>query len=144
VYQHEVRRCLLEMVKEEFGCGRISPKPGNPSVLVYSVHSRRSLIEHIVPFLQKYMRFSSRQGDLVRFMMVLDLMEDGAHRTGEGLAKIVELAYAMSFDGKQRRRPLAAILDGILRGHTPDALGRGEEMVRPPRRRGELGGNETT
>jgi hypothetical protein len=141
VYQHEVRRQLLELAMEEFGCGRIAPKPGNPSVLVYAVHSRAMLCERVVPFLQTYMRFSSRQGDLVRFQMVLDLMEEGAHRRPEGLAQIVELAYAMSFGGKQRRRPLQEILDRILRGHTPDARGQGDEMVRPPRRRGEPGGN---
>jgi hypothetical protein len=56
----------------------------------------------------------------------------------------LEIGYAMNMNGKQRKRSPDEILDRILRGHTPDAPGRGEEMVRPPRRRGELGGTETT
>jgi hypothetical protein len=122
VYQHEARRALLELAMEELRCGRISPKPGNPSVLVYAVHARRALVDQVVPFLQNYMSFSARRADLVRFMLVLDLLEDGAHRTPDGLAAIVELAYAMSFNGKQRRTPLRDMLGRIPRGHTPDAL----------------------
>jgi hypothetical protein len=124
--------------------GRIAPKPGNEAVLVYAIHSRPLLRERVVPFLQRYMRFSARMGDFTRFMVIMDLYEAGAHRTAEGLAQIVELAYAMNANGKQRQRPLEHVLDRILRGHTPDTPGRGEDMVRPLRRRRELGGIETT
>jgi hypothetical protein len=73
------------------------------------------------------------------------LFERGLHRRPGGLATIVEIAYAMNHDGKQRRRSIDEVLDRILRGHTLDASVAGrEDMVRPPRRRGELGGNETT
>ncbi len=87
------------------------------------------------------MRYSARWGDLARFMTIMDLYEEGAHRTPAGLAQIVELAYAMNANGKQRKRPLDQVLDRILRGHTPDTPGRGDEMVRPPWRHGEPGGN---
>jgi hypothetical protein len=144
ITQHESRCSLLEMAREEFGAGTIYPKPGKESVLVYSIHSRPVLSRTVVPFLGKYMRFSARKEDFGRFRLILDLFALGAHREPEGLARIVELAYAMNLNGKQRKRPLQDVLDRILRGHTPDAPGRGDEMVRPPRRRGELGGTETT
>jgi hypothetical protein len=98
----------------------------------------------VVPFLEKYTRFSARRGDFGRFRLILNLFALGAHREPAGLARIVELAYAMNLNGKQRKRPMQEVLDRILRGHTPDARGQGDEMVRPPRRRGELGGTETT
>ena len=41
-------------------------------------------------------------------------------RTRDGLVRIVQLAYSMNHDGKQRRRPLQDVIDRILRGHTPD------------------------
>jgi hypothetical protein len=51
----------------------------------------------------------------------------------------------MNGEGKQRRRPIDEVLDRILRGHTLDAPEAGsKDMVRPSRRRGELGGTETT
>jgi LAGLIDADG endonuclease len=141
ITQHHIRRSLLEMARDEFEAGTIYPKPGNASVLVYSIHSRPVLSGRVAPFLQKYMRFSARREDFRRFTLILDLFALGAHREAAGLARIVELAYAMNLNGKQRTRPLQDVLDRILRGHTPDALGLGDEMVRPSRRRGEPGGN---
>ena len=79
------------------------------------------------------------------FEDAMHLFELGLHRQPGGLATIVEIAYAMNHEGKQRRRSMDEVLDRILRGHTLDASPCGrEDMVRPPRRRGELGGTETT
>ena len=144
ITQHRMRRSLLELARGELGAGTIYPKSGNESVLVYSIHSRPVLSTVVAPFLGRYMRFSARRDDFVRFRNILGLFAMGAHRTPGGLAQIVEIAYAMNLNGKQRKRPLEEVLDRILRGHTPDAPARGDEMVRPPRRRGELGGTETT
>jgi LAGLIDADG endonuclease len=144
LYQHESRRPLLEMAREQFQAGAIYPKPGNPAVLVFAINSRRAVSQRVVPFLKQYMEFSARREDMERYLEVVDLLERGVHREPEGLARIVRIAYAMNMDGKQRVRTLDELLDRILRGHTPDIPGRDEEMVRPPRRRGELGGTETT
>ena len=144
IYQHRVRRELLEMAMEFFQAGRIRPKPGNPDVLVYSIIARPAITEHVLPFLRTYMRYSSRTSDYETFGRVVELMNRGAHREPCGLAHIARLAYSMNMKGKQRRLALDDILDRILRGHTPDALGRSEEMVRSPWRHGELGGTETT
>ena len=129
ITQHCIRRSLLEMARDEFGAGTIYPKPGNESVLVYSIHSRPVLSRTVAPFLETYMRFSARRDDFERFRLILDLFARGAHREAAGLALIVEIAYAMNLNGKQRKRPLQDVLDRILRGHTPDAPGRGDEMV---------------
>jgi hypothetical protein len=144
VYQHRCRRELLEMTKEVLGCGRIWPKPGNPDVLVYAVNSRKNLEAQVLPFMRRYMRFSSRRGDIDLFEDAMHLFERGLHRRPAGLATIVEIAYAMNQEGKQRRRPIDEVLDRILRGHTLNTLRQGEDMVRPSRRREELGGTETT
>jgi len=124
--------------------GTIYPKPGNESVLVYSIHSRPVLSRVVAPFLGSYMRFSARRDDFGRFRDILGLFAQSAHRRPAGLAQIVEIAYAMNLNGKQRKRPLEQVLDRILRGHTPDTPGRSEDMVRSPWRHGELGGTETT
>jgi hypothetical protein len=143
IYQHRVRRELLEMAQEIFGCGRIWPKPGNPDVLVFGILSRPKISAHVLPFMRQYMRFSSRRGDIDLFEEAMMLFEYGFHRESGGLAAIVEIAYEMNMNGKQRSRPLDEVVDRILRGHTLNAVGHGEDMVRPPRRRGELDGNET-
>jgi hypothetical protein len=144
IYQHRLRRKLLELAMEFFQVGRIRPKQGNPDVLAYSVVSRLAITERVVPFLRTYMRYSARTHDYETFGRVVDLMNRGVHREPCGLARIARLAYSMNMKGKQRRMALDEILDRILRGHTPDTPGRSEEMVRSPWRHGELGGTETT
>ena len=141
VYQHRCRRQLLEMVREVFGCGRIFPKPGNPDVLVFAIMSRPLISEHVLPFMRQYMDFSSRKADMELFGDAMHLYELDLHRRPAGLATIVEIAYAMNMNGKQRKRPMDEVLARILRGHTLNtSVVGGEDMVRPPRRRGELGG----
>jgi hypothetical protein len=141
VYQHRCRRELLELAQEIFGCGRIWPKPGNPDVLVFAIMSRSKIREHVLPFMRRYMGFSSRRADIELFEDAMYLYELGLHRRPAGLATIVEIAYAMNMNGKQRKRPMDEVLNRILRGHTLDALDvESEDMVRPPWRHGELGG----
>jgi hypothetical protein len=122
IYQHRCRRQLLELARDFFGSGRIRPKPGNPDVLVFSVISRKAIVASVAPFLAQCMALSARCDDYAMFIRVVELLERGRHQTAEGLAEIVELAYAMNMRGKQRRVPRQVILDRILRGHTPDAL----------------------
>jgi hypothetical protein len=121
IYQHRVRRELLEMAQEILGCGRIWPKSGNPDVLVFGVTSRPKISAHVLPFMRDYMRFSCRRGDIALFQEAMVLFEGGFHREAGGLAAIVEIAYEMNMNGKQRCRPLDEILDRILRGHTLNA-----------------------
>ena len=120
IYQHRNRRCLLELACEVFQTGSIHPKQGNPDVLVYAITSRRTISEKIIPFLETYMTFSGKKRDYALFAEAIRLFERREHRTREGLAHIVKLAYGMNHEGKQRQRPLDVVLDRILRGQTPD------------------------
>jgi hypothetical protein len=122
IYQHQARRELLEMARSYLGVGGIRPKPGNPDVLVYSVISRREVAESVVPFLERCLPFSMRCDDYVRFIRAVQLLQAGYHKTPQGLAEIVRLGYAMNMGGKQRRIPLEALIDRILRGHTPEGI----------------------
>jgi hypothetical protein len=143
IYQHRNRRSLLEMALEEFGSGTIFPKPGNPDVLVFKIAKRRVLTDVVVPFLRRYMRFSARVEDYEIFAEAVHLINLGWHRSAEGLVALVRLAYTINGNGKQRRIPQEQVLDRILRGHTLNVFSQDEDMVRPPRRRGELDGTET-
>jgi LAGLIDADG endonuclease len=87
VYQHRRRRELLEMAQEVFGCGRIWPKPGNPDVLVFAVRSRRDLWAHVMPFVERYMRCSSRKDDIELFSDAMYLFSLGLHRRPAGLRR---------------------------------------------------------
>jgi hypothetical protein len=142
IYQHRNRRALLELAKDYFQTGTIHPKPGNPDVLVYSITSRRSISEKVVPFLERYFDFSARKEDIARYIRATRLFESKAHHSPRGLVEIVRLAYSMNHDGKQRHRSLNEVIDRILRGHTPDAPEKSEDMVRSSERSEEPGGIE--
>lgn len=123
LYQHKSGIKLLQLAKEVFGTGRITPKSGSGGVLVFSIVSRRSLKEKVIPFFEKYMVFSAKREVFERFKEIVEAMEDRKeHLTPEGLARIVEQAYAMNpaSKGKERKRPLQEVMDRILRGRTPD------------------------
>lgn len=123
IYQHKSGIKLLQLAKEVFGTGRIAPKPGSEEVLVFSIVSRRSLKEKVIPFFEKYMVFSAKREVFERFKEIVEAMEDRKeHLTPEGLARIVEKAYAMNpaSKGKERKRSLQEVVDRILRGRTPD------------------------
>ena len=121
--QHRAYRQLLDEAKKVFGTGRIFPKPGNEGVLVYAITCRRSLMEKLLPFLRKYMRFSSRRKIFEVFAEIVEAMERKEHSTAEGLVSIVKKAYTMNLaaKGKPRKRSLETVIDRILRGHTSDA-----------------------
>jgi hypothetical protein len=106
------------MAAEEFGSGTIFPKPGNPDVLVLKITDRRVLRDTVVPFLQRYMRFSARVVDYEIFATVVDLVCQGRHRSIEGIVELVGLAYTINGNGKHRRVRQEVVLDRILRGHT--------------------------
>ena len=121
IYQHKNRRAVLELAIDVFQSGRIHPKHGYPDVLVYAITSTKVISEKVVPFLERYMPYSARSSDYGKFGEAVRMFESGAHRTQEGMERIVRLAYSMNHDGKQRKRPLEVVLDRILRGRTRDA-----------------------
>ena len=124
LYQHKSGLAVLELAREIFGTGRITPKPGNENVLVYAIASRRSLREQVIPFFEKYMVYSAKRPIFERFKEIVEAMEyRKEHQTPEGLVRIVEKAYAMNpaSKGKERKRPLQEVVERILRDHTPDA-----------------------
>jgi len=124
VYQHVSGRRILELAKAIFRNGRITPKPGNPSVLVYSVGHQRILTEEVVPFFERYvMPFSCKRTTFERFREILDMLNRKEHFSVDGMIRVVEKAYEMnpSSKGRQRLRTLTEVRERILRGHTPDA-----------------------
>ena len=93
------------MVQEVFECGRICPKPGNPDVLVVAIMSRPLISKHVLPFMRRYMGFSSRKADMDLFADAMHLYEAGLHLRPAGLATIVEIAYAMNYERQAAQAP---------------------------------------
>jgi hypothetical protein len=131
IYQHKNRRGLLELAGSVFDTGRINPKSGNEDVLVYSIVSRRLIVARVIPFFERYMAFSCKKRDFRLFREIVIAMEERRHRDPRELVAIVEKAYQMNMEGKQRKRPIGVVIERILRDYTPDPRAqRGEDIVR--------------
>ena len=122
LYQHKSGIKMLEMACEVFGTGKIYPKPGNEDVLVFSIVSRRSLVEKVIPFYERYMRLSAKWSVYLRFREILEAFERKEHLDKNGLVAIVKKAYAMNpaSKGKERKRTLEEVIGKILRDYTLD------------------------
>ena len=121
LYQHVSGRRLLELARDVFQTGRLYPKPGNSSVLVFAITDRRSLTEKVLPFFKRYVIPYSCKADTFRcFARILEKMNCREHHTPNGLVSIIEDAYAMNPAGKgrERLRPLQEVRGRILRDHT--------------------------
>ena len=131
IYQHKIRRGLLELASDVFGTGRITPKVGNEDVLVYSIESRRLITERVLPFYERYMAFSFKTRDYHLFREIVMAMNSKSHFDPHGLVEIIKKAYQMNMVGKQRKRPIEEVTGRILRDLTPDANAIvGEDKVR--------------
>jgi len=132
LYQQRSNRGVLELAKKVFGTGRIRPKPGNEGVLVYSIESRRSLAERVVPYLRRYMIYSPRKRLYDQFCEIVEAMERKEHHTQEGMIRIVKKAYALNpaAKGKERKLSLQQVIERILRDYTPDPAASGKDIVR--------------
>jgi hypothetical protein len=123
LYQHKSAKELLERAMAYFATGNISPKPGNEDVLVYKITSRRSIVEKVLPFFDKYMRYGSavKHQNFLMFKEAVMALENKAHFTLEGTKRLVDLAYSTNHAGKQRKRPKAEVMQRILRDYTPNS-----------------------
>jgi LAGLIDADG DNA endonuclease family protein len=120
-YQHRDNVEILEALQRFFGCGRISAKGPNSSVMTYSVYRRQDLESVIIPFFERYPLVSRKHLDFLKFSEVVRLMQNKAHQTEEGFQRIIELAFSMNQHGKQRRYRKEEVLRGTLRDCTPSA-----------------------
>ncbi len=111
VYQHEKERRLLERIRDHFDCGRLYHKGPNSTVVTFSVARLTDLEQRIIPFFEKH-RLLVKDEDFQRFATIVRSMRRKEHFHPDRFETLVRLAYAMNGHGKQRARPIEAILQG--------------------------------
>jgi hypothetical protein len=111
VFQHSDHREVLESFRSYFGCGYVRPKGSNSDVLTYSVSALRELEEIVVPFFGTY-RLWAKDRDFRLFADIVRAVRRKEHLTDEGFERIVQMAYRMNANGKQRSRTHGEVLEG--------------------------------
>jgi hypothetical protein len=117
VYQHQEHRAVLEGLRTFFGCGWIRPKGGASSVLTYGVQTRKDLLATVIPFFEQH-RPIVKAHAFDAFATIVRSLATKEHLGREGFESMVQLAYGMNAQGKQRSRPIEHVI-GILRDCTP-------------------------
>ena len=108
-YQHRDNVVILEMLRDFFGCGRLTAKGPNSSVVTYSVYGV-DLERAIIPFFDRFPMMSRKHEDYLKFREVVHLMRRKQHRTDDGFRRIVEIAFSMNQRGKQRKYRIEDVL----------------------------------
>ena len=108
-YQHRDNVLILELLQAFFGCGRLTAKGPNSSVMTYSVYGV-DVERVIIPFFDQYPLISRKREDYLKFREIVHLMRVGAHRTDAGFQHIVKLAFSMNQRGKQRKDRIEDVL----------------------------------
>src|SRR3990167_6235507 len=109
-YQHKDSFFVLERIQSFFRCGKIRPKGPNSNVLTFSIESRLLIKENVIPHFEKYPLQSRKAEDFNLFRQVIDAMEDGKHRSIDGLIDVIKLAFRMNPHGKNRKYQLEDIV----------------------------------
>ena len=112
VYQHEKHREVLELFREYFGTGNIYRKSGSHPVLTFSIDSRKSLLERVLPFFKRY-PLIVKCDEFRRFSEIVRAMERKEHATVSGFKRLVALAYTMNQQGKGRKYSLQEIFSTL-------------------------------
>ncbi len=112
VTQGEKSLSSLEELKNYFDVGQlvINKRYDNHTEHLYRyvVRKRKDLLEVIIPFFQKYPLHTSKSKDFRKFVECIELIDQGVHKTRNGLIDILEIAQTMN--RKKPRTELIRIL----------------------------------
>ena len=93
-------RSALELLIEEFGCGRVieqhRPSSHHEPLCRFSVKRRRDLVDRLVPYFEEHPLRTAKKADFVRFAAVLHMMEAGEHLELDGLRRIAQMTEQMN------------------------------------------------
>jgi hypothetical protein len=100
VTQGERSVVVLHELREFFGCGEVyvNRRRDNHREHIYRYCVRRlvDLVERIVPFFEEHQLRTAKRTDFERFAEVVRAMQQGAHLTVSGMARMAEIAQSMN------------------------------------------------
>ena len=111
ITQHKQSLEFLKSIQKFLGCGKIYEKsPEHSNVLTFTVYSRRTINEKIIPFIDAHPLHSHKRNDYRKFREIIVRMENKEHHSLEGFHRIAEIAFGMNAQGKQRKYELRDVL----------------------------------
>ena len=117
VTQHKNSVEILYHIQRFLGCGKVKKKYGQPDTMLFSVESRREIIDKVLPFFKKYPLIVKRKNFEV-FSEVVESLEKHRHGNLKEFKKLLKKVFVMNGGGKYRRYKLQDVLDSLESSET--------------------------
>ena len=117
VTQHKNSVEILYHIQRFLGCGKVKKKYGQPDTMLFSVESRREIIDKVLPFFKKYPLIVKRKNFEV-FSEVVESLEKHGHGNLKEFKKLLKKVFVMNGGGKYRRYKLQDVLDSLESSET--------------------------
>ena len=102
---------ILALFKRHLGCGTMRQR--KDGVWYYEVNNFNAIRDNVIPFFKRFHFLSAKKKrDFSKFCRLAELMEQGRHRSAEGIKEILEIRRDMN-DGGKRRYSEEDILDRL-------------------------------
>ncbi len=125
LYQNESGKPILEAARKLFRSGTISLKSGSKSVYVYSITSRKVIMERIIPYFKKYVwPFTCKFTFFKKYAVIVNRLENKEHYNLDNFLDILDMVYSLNPNEKKsdRKIELSDLKSSILRDYTPKEL----------------------
>lgn len=127
LYQHVSGKSILERSRELFRSGNVFLKSGSEDVYVYSLTSRKVILEKVIPYFKRYvLPFSCKFSFFATYLYIVESLENKKHYELDGFLELLELAYSLTPNpntkGKCRKIEFEVLKSNILRDYTPKDL----------------------
>lgn len=114
VYQSVSGILILNSFLDLFTDGSIVLKSGSDHVYTYFIRGYNQIIPVVLPFMHEFvLPFACKVDQFLMFEQILLQMQNGDHKTKEGLIEMVKLAYSVKGKGNDRKRTLEEVLSII-------------------------------
>jgi len=114
INQHQQSEEFLKSIQRFFRCGKIYAKsPGKSNVLTFTIMGKRNIAERVIPFIDQNPLHSHKQYDYEKFKAIVMALMSKDHLYRDGFIKIINLAFAMNGQGRQRKYTLQEVVQSI-------------------------------
>src|SRR3989344_2837787 len=112
VTQHKNSVEILYHIQRFIGCGKVKKKYGQPDTMLFSVESRREIVDKVIPFFKKYKLIVKRKNFEI-FSEVVESLEKHGHGNVKEFKRLLKKVFSMNGSGKYRRYNLQDVLNSL-------------------------------
>jgi hypothetical protein len=96
-------KVILALFKQHLKCGTLRQR--SDGVWYYEVNNFTAIIENVIPFFKKFGFLSAKKKrDFVKFMQIVDLIQEKNHLQEQGIKQILDIRKTMNDGGANRRK----------------------------------------